>query len=123
MFSGEKAAALFGLVSGLFADAMASGIFGLRAVMFLFFGYMIAFLTEKILSRNVISCALTGILSVGFSELAEWGIFCQNTPVDFATAAQYVFLPRVVMSLPVVLFLYYVFTLLYRERDVYPVRR
>ena len=29
---------------------MTSGIFGLRAVFFLFFGYMIAFLAEKILS-------------------------------------------------------------------------
>ncbi len=123
MFSGEKTAALFGLFSGLFADAMTSGIFGLKAVIFLFFGYMIAFLAEKILSRNVFSCTLAGILSVALSEFAVWGIENLDHPVPLLTAAQYVFLPRLVMCLPVLLLLYVLFTLLFRERDGYPVRR
>lgn len=123
LFAGEKSAALFGLFSGLFADAMTSGIFGLRAVFFLFFGYMIAFLAEKILSRNVFSGTLAGMLSVGLCELAVWGIECMKTPVPFVTAARYVFLPRLVMALPVLLLLYVLFTLLFRERDGYPVRR
>ncbi len=123
MFAGEKVAALFGLFSGLFSDAMIPGIFGLRGVLLLFFGYMIAFLTEKIISRNVFSCTVVGILSVALGELALWGIQCMDRPVPFLTAAQYVFLPRVSMSIPVLLLLYVVFTLLFRDRDGYPVRR
>lgn len=123
MFCGEKEASLFGLVSGLFADVMAGGLFGMKAVVYLFFGYMIAFLGEKILSRNVFSCTLAGILSVLLNELAAWGIVSLNTPVPAAAAAQYVFFPRVAMSLPVLLLLYLVFKLLFRERDIYPVRR
>ena len=123
MFSGEKAAALFGLFLGLFADSMASGIFGLRGVMYLFFGYMIAFLTEKIISRNVFSCMITGILAVALNELALWGIENLNHPVPFFSAAQYVFLPRLVMGLPVLFLLYLLFFRLYREREGYSVRR
>lgn len=123
MFSQEKSSALFGLFSGLFADSMTAGIFGLRGVMYLFFGYFIAFLTEKILSRNVFSCALTGILSVALSELAFWGIENLNYSVSLQTAAQYVFLPRLVMCLPVILCLYFLFSLLFRERDGYSFRR
>ena len=123
MFFGEKSAAWFGLFSGLFADAMASGIFGLHAVMYLLFGYMIAFLTEKILSRNVFSCMITGIFSVVLNEVVLWGIETLNHPIDFLTAAQYVFLPRLVMSLPVLFLLYLVFSAMFRERDGYSFRR
>ena len=123
MFSGEKAAALFGLFSGLFADAMTTGIFGLRAVLFLIFGYMIAFLGETVLSRNVFSCTLAGILSVALSELAVWGLECLSAPVHISDAAQYVFMPRILMALPVLLLLYLIFTLLFRDRDGYVRRR
>ena len=123
MFEGEKAGALFGLLAGLFADVMTGGVFGLRAVSFLILGYLIAFLEEKILSRNVFSCTLTGMLSVAVGELAGWGVVCLNSTVPFLTAAQYVFLPRLAMSLPVLFILYIVFKLLSRERDGYSVRR
>ncbi len=123
MFFGEKEAAWFGLFSGLFADSMASGIFGLHAVMYLFFGYMIAFLIEKILSRNVFSCMLTGILFVLLNELALWGIETFDHSISLLTAAQYVFLPRLVMSLPVLFLLYLVFSVMFRERDGYSFRR
>ncbi len=123
MFEGEKAAALFGLFAGLFADAMTSGVFGLKAVLFLFFGYFIAFLEEKILSRNIISSTITGIFCVGLMELIGWMIASLNSTIPFWTAAQYVFLPRLVMSLPVLLLLYIVFILLSRERDGFSVRR
>ncbi len=123
MFEGEKSAALFGLFSGLFADAMLSGVFGLRAVLFLIFGYLIAFLEEKILSRNVFSCTIAGMISVALMELLEWGIVGMNHPVPFWTAAQYVFLPRLAMSLPVLLLLYPLFVLFSRERDGFSPRR
>lgn len=123
MFMGEKSASLLGLFAGLVADAMTDGLFGLRAVMYLILGYLIAFLTEKILSRNVFSCALAGLLSVVLVELAAWGTVCLQQPVSFVSAAEYVFLPRVVLSLPVVLLLYLIFSFLYREGEGYPVRR
>lgn len=119
MFFGEKPAALFGLFSGLFADSMASGIFGLHAVMYLFFGYMVAFLTEKIISRNVFSCMITGSFSVILNELALWGIETLDHSIDLLAAAQYVFLPRLVMGLPVLFLLYLVFSAMFRERDGY----
>jgi len=123
MFCGEKVASVFGLVSGLFADSMTSGVFGMRAVLFLFFGYMVAFLAEKVLSRNVFSCTLAGVVCVALNELAFWGVANLYDAVPMATAARYVFLPRLAMSLPVLLLLYLFFFLLYRERDVYPTRR
>ena len=117
MFSGEKSAALFGLFSGLFADAMVPGVFGLNAVLFLFFGYLIAFLSETVLSRNVFSCTVAGMLTVALCELAGWGVECLSSPIPLPTAAYYVFLPRFVMALPVLLILYLLFSLLFRERD------
>ncbi|MBQ4323335.1 MAG: rod shape-determining protein MreD, partial [Clostridia bacterium] len=124
LFGGEKLASILGLVSGLFADSMTSGVFGVRAVLFLFFGYMVAFLAEKVLSRNVFSATLTGLGCVILGELASWGILCLSQSIPFVTAAQFVFVPRVVMSLPVILLLYVLFSFLYREREpVYPVGR
>lgn len=123
MFSGEKSASLFGLVVGLFADTMTAGLFGVRAILFLFFGYMIAFLEEKILSRNLLSCLLAGVVSVAVSELAFWGIAGLSYSVFPASAAQYVLLPRIAMSVPVLLLLYGVFFLLYREQDSSPTAR
>ncbi|MBO5214482.1 MAG: rod shape-determining protein MreD [Clostridia bacterium] len=123
MFSGEKSAALFGLFSGLFADSMTSGVFGLHGVMYLFFGYMIVFLTEKIISGNVFSCTITGILTVALNEFALWGIENLDHPTDLLTAAQYVFLPRLVMSLPLLFLLYSLFSFLFRERDGYSAGR
>lgn len=123
MFEGEKSAALYGLFAGLFADVMAGGVFGVRGVLFLILGYLIAFLEEKIVSRNVFSCTITGMIAVAVGELAGWGIVCLNSTVSFLTAAKYVFLPRLAMSLPVLLLLYIIFKLLTRERDVFSVRR
>ena len=123
MFSGEKAAALFGLFCGLLADGMTAGLFGLRGVLYLFFGYIIVFLTEKILSRNVFSCTLTGLLSVALGETAAWGVLCLQVPIPFLIAAQYVFLPRLVLSLPLLVLLYGVFSLLYRESDGFSLGR
>ncbi len=123
MFCGEKAASLFGLFFGLFADSMASGIFGFRAVTYLIFGYVIAFLVEKILSRNVFSGMITGILSVALYELILWGVEGLNHSVLLLTAAQYIFLPRLVMSLPVLFLLYLLFSLWFRDRDGYSFRR
>ncbi len=123
MFCGEKAAPLFGLFSGLFADSMASGIFGFRAVTYLIFGYMIAFLVEKILSRNVFSSTLAGVLSVALYEFMLWGIESLDSTIPLLSAARYVFWPRLAMSLPVLLSLYFVFFLLFREREGYPARR
>ena len=123
VFEGAKRAALFGLFSGLFADVMVSGVFGMKAVLFLIFGYLMAFLEDKILSRNVVSSTIAGMICVGLMELIGWGIASLQGTVPFWTAAQYVFLPRLVMSLPVLLLLYVVFTLLSRERDGFSVRR
>lgn len=123
MFCGEKSAALFGLFAGLFADSMASGIFGFRAVTYLIFGYIIAFLVEKIISRNVFSAIFTGILSVALYEILLWGVESLDHQVEFLTVAQYILLPRLVMSLPVLFLLYLVFTLLFRDRDGYSFRR
>ena len=123
MFSGEKVASVLGLVAGLFADSMTAGIFGLQAVLFLFFGYIIAFFSEKVLSRNVLTCLLSGLVAVILSELASWGVLCLETPVSLVLAARYVFFPRIVMSFPVLLLLYGVFFLLYREQDSSPTAR
>ncbi|MBO5248770.1 MAG: rod shape-determining protein MreD [Clostridia bacterium] len=123
MFFEEKTASLFGLIFGLFADSMSSGIFGFRGVLYLCFGYLVAFLSERVLSRNVFSSTLTGILSVALAEIISWGVENLNHTVPFVQAARYVFLPRLVMALPVMLLLYVVFTVLFRERDSYPVRR
>ena len=123
MFCGEKVASLFGLVAGLFADSMTSGVFGLRAVLYLVLGYLIAFFAEKVLSRNIFTCILTGILSVALNELAFWGVVSLKHTIPLATAAQYVFLPRLTMCLPVLIVLYFLFFLFYREREVYPTRR
>lgn len=123
MFAGEKVASLVGLVLGLFSDAMVSGVFGVRAILFLFFGYMIAFFAEKILSRNVFSCILAGTVCVALSELASWGIVSLSSAIPFGAAAQYVFIPRIAMSLPVLPLLYGVFFLLYREPDNSPTAR
>ena len=120
MFAGEKVSAIFGLALGLFADAMTAEVFGLRGVLYLFFGYMIAFLAEKVLSRNVFSCVLTGTVSAFLCELALFGVNSLYLKIPFEIAGTYVFLPRVVMSLPVTLLLFGIFWLMYRERDVYP---
>ncbi len=123
LFSGEKTAAIFGLLAGLVADSASAGVFGLRAVMFLVFAYLLAFFTEAFLSRNVFTCLLSGVVTVGLSELAVFGIENLSHPVPIQTAAYYIFLPRLVMSVPLLLLLYIVFSLLFRERDGYPVRR
>lgn len=123
MFSGEKAASLYGLFSGLFADAMTAGVFGLHGAIYLIVGYLVAFLTEKILSRNVFSCTLTALLFVGLNEALSYLIVTLGSPISLSAALQYVFLPRLVMSLPVILILYVLFVLLYREREAYPTRR
>ncbi len=119
LFSGEKSAALFGLFAGLFADSVSAGVFGLRGVMFLVFAYLLAFFAEAFLTRNVFTCLLSGVVTVGLSELAVFGIENLSHPVAFPTAAYYIFLPRLVMSVPVLLLLYVVFSLLFRERDGY----
>ena len=123
LFAGEKVSSIFGLCMGLFADAMNADVFGLRGVLYLFFGYMIAFLAEKVLSRNVLSGVLTGVVSALLCEFAVFGVNTLYRTVPFAVAGTYVLMPRVVMSLPVTLLLYGVFWLTYREREVYPTSR
>ena len=123
LFAGEKIASVFGLCVGLFADAMTADVFGLRGVLYLFFGYMIAFFAEKVLSRNVFAGTLTGIVTALLCEFALFGVTCLSRPVPFSVAGPYVLLPRFVMSFPVTLLLYGVFWLMYRERDVYPTSR
>lgn len=123
MFAGQKSAALFGLAAGLFADFTASGVFGVRAVLYLSLGYLIVFLGEKVLSRNIFTVTLTGVLCVALGEISVWGVVCLGRPEAFAVAAQYVFLPRVAMSIPVVLLLYLFFVLLFGEKEPYSPRR
>lgn len=123
MFEGAKYGALFGLFAGLFADIMVPGVFGLKAVLFLILGYLVAFLEDKILSRNILSSTLAGMVCVALMEIIGWGIASLQGSVPFLTAAQYVFLPRLAMSLPVLLLLYFVFTLLSRDREGFSARR
>lgn len=123
-FAEEKTASLFGLAAGLIADFCSLGVFGIRAVLYLAIGYLTVFALETFLSRNVFSGVLLGILSVAVAELAAWGIAgLGGTVYPFAFAARTVFLPRLSMSVPVILLLYALFRVMYRERDSYPVRR
>ena len=81
------------------------------------------FRASRILSRNIFSCTLTALLCVGLNELFSYVIATLSSPISLSAAMQYVFLPRLVMSLPVILILYVLFVLLYREREAYPTRR
>ena len=60
---------------------------------------------------------------MGLNELFSYVIATLSSPISLSAAMQYVFLPRLVMSLPVILILYVLFVLLYREREAYPTRR
>ena len=123
MFFDEKSAAIFGLCAGLFADASSWGLFGLKAAFYMVLAYLIAFLTEKILSRNVITSTVVGFGCVFLSELLSYWLHSLSQEVSFLTALRFVFFPRLVMCVPVLLLLYLFFFFLFRDRETRPGRR
>ena len=107
MFSGHKFGAVFGLVAGMLCDFADGMFFGMKAVLFAVFGYLIGFLVYKILAVNFLTVTL--LFSVVFLAtetivLGFYSFFVRGA----AFGALFVndILPSGLLSLPFVYLIY-----------------
>lgn len=102
----EKTGAIFGLIFGLLSDFTCSGVFGVKGVFFMAFGYVIGLLSRKYIDLNFMSACLVTVVcsSLFFFFTGLVGSFFVHE--TFYSVLSHIIIPKLVLTLPVILPVY-----------------
>lgn len=68
VFENEKYASIYGLIIGLLSDYTSGSIFGLRSIMYMLLGYIIAVLVDELMKKGFVTFLLVFLVLFIFSR-------------------------------------------------------
>ena len=116
LFENEYFGAIYGLVFGLLADIVGSGVFGFNALLFAAVGYAVGFLSENRISSNLLACEVLCVVTVFCRDtaLALWNTIVRDA--EFFPALLKTVVPSVVLTALVAVVIYFVVKLIGTNR-------
>ncbi len=113
----ERFGAIFGLIFGLLCDFTGGSIFGSQAIVFMITGFIAGTLTEITLSKNFLSTMIiteSSIIIFGGLKAVFYIILNEASPISVLI---YVLLPKIIMTLPFSILVYFMMKFFQRISD------
>lgn len=107
----EKFGSIYGLVFGLLCDFSSSGLFGTRALLFMAVGYVVGFLATSFMSVSLIGALFLGSMSAVIIETLLCTAYSFFMSLPLVPLLLYTALPKLLLTLPVIIIVYIVFRL------------
>ena len=113
----EKFGGIFGLIFGLFCDFAGGSVFGSQAICFMFVGFLAGAISDAVLSKGLARTVIftEGAIIFFYLLKALFAIILDES--DFIQILLYILLPKVLLTLPFSILIYYFIRLIRHFSD------
>ena len=105
----ERWGSMFGLAFGLLLDFASSAVFGMNALLFMIIGYLAGITVHQKVSVSFLSAVFITAVSAAVSVSAVCLLHSFFSSQNTADVFLYIALPRILLTIPAVIFTYPVF--------------